>query len=190
MQIRGGTDGSLIGNTSDRLNVSAFIRPTTLPTYAAGFSWIVDNSATDVLTISGSATKTIRIYRIIFFLTSNNSKESTLNGVRRSSLNTGGTFTLLTNVPHHTVNPAATAVVKAYTQNPSALGSTVGNLIVSDIFVSGSANTASVPYNLMLDSLILEPITLVGLNELFAINLNSESFSNNLARATLFWTED
>jgi hypothetical protein len=189
MQIRGGTDGGLIGNISDRLLVSATLTSGTVDTYSASNVFVLPTLATDVFTISGSSTKTIKIYRVLFYLTATTGSNATILGLRRSSLNTGGTSTLLTNVVHDTTNPAATAVVRSYTANPT-LGTLVGNMFTFGVYVSGGGTIGSIPFSYLIENPIVEPIILRGTSQLFAVNMGGVTFSGNSARATVIWTEE
>jgi len=188
-QILGGTDQTIIGNTTDKLLVSATITSGTVDTYSASNVFVLPASATDVFTISGSATKTIRIYRVLFYLTATTGSNATIIGLRRSSLNTAGTSTLLTNVTHDTNNPVATAVVRSYTANPT-LGTLVGNMFTFGVYVSGGGTIGSLPFNYTIESPITEPIILRGTSQLFAVNMNGVTFAGNSARATVIWSEE
>jgi hypothetical protein len=188
-RIEGATDGTMIGNVGDRLLVSANISSGTVDTYSASNVFVLPNLATDVFTISGSNTKTIRIYRVLFYLTATTGSNATIIGLRRSSLNTGGTSTLLTGVAHDTTNPAPTAVVRSYTANPT-LGTLVGNMFHFGVYVSGGGTIGSIPFSYLIENPIVEPITLRGTNQLFAVNMSGVTFSGNSARATVIWTEE
>jgi hypothetical protein len=189
VQINGATDGTLIGNDLDRLRVSSYIQSGGLATYSASNVFVLPASATDVLTISGSATKTVKIFSILFYLTATTGSNATIIGLRRSSLNTGGTSTLLTNVPNDTNNAAGTAVVRSYTANPT-LGTLVGNNFTYGIYVSGGGTIGSIPFSYFIDNALEQPIVLRGINQLFAVNMNAVTFAGNSARATIVWTEE
>ncbi len=78
--------------------------------------------------IIGSASKTVTIKRIaISGATLTAVGYFTVNVVRLSSASSGGTSTTLVNVQMDTNDPAATAVVKAYTAAPT-MGSLVGTI--------------------------------------------------------------
>ena len=78
--------------------------------------------------ISGSASKTVIVKRIcISGGTLTAVGYFAVNVVRYSTATTGGTSTTLTGVPLDTTDPAATAVVKAYTAVPTD-GTVVGTL--------------------------------------------------------------
>ena len=188
-RIEGATDGTMIGNEGDRLKIAATISPVLKSTYSASSVFTVANSATDVFTISGSATKTIYITDITLYLTATTGSNATIFGIRRSSLNTGGTSTLLTNLLLDTTNSAATAVVRSYTANPT-LGTSVGNIFTTGIYVSGGGTTASRPFQWNLIPNQTQAITLRGTSQLFALNLNSVSFAGNVCRAQISWIEE
>jgi hypothetical protein len=152
--------------------------------------FVIPASATDVFTISGSSTKTIKIYRVLFYLTATTGSNATIIGLRRSSLNTGGTSTLLSNVPHDTTNAAGTAVVRSYTANPSALGTLIGNMFTFGVYVSGGGTIGSIPFSYLIENPIAQPIILRGTSQLFAVNMSAVTFAGNSARATVIWTEE
>ena len=78
--------------------------------------------------IIGSASKTVTIKRIaISGATLTAVGYFTVNVVRLSSASSGGTSTVLVNVQMDTVDPAATAVVRAYTVAPTS-GTLVGTI--------------------------------------------------------------
>ena len=84
-------------------------------------------SATDVFCISGSTTKTISIKRIGISGTAGTLVSLPVTILRRASLDTGGTAATTTALPVAATNfssdPAATAVLVAYTANPTIVDS-------------------------------------------------------------------
>lgn len=188
-RIEGGTDGTMIGNEGDRLKIAATISPVLRSTYSASNVFTVAGSATDVFTISGSNTKTIFITDIVLYLTATAGSNATILGIRRSSLNTGGTSTLLTNITHDTNNAASTAVVRSYTANPT-LGTSEGNIFTTGIYVSGGGTIGSNPFRWSWNGNQSQAITLRGTSQLFALNLNSVSFAGNICRAQVTWIEE
>ncbi len=79
-------------------------------------------TATDVLVLTGSATKVIRVTRAGILGTATAATIYDLYLTKRTTANTGGTFTAATPTPSDTADPAPTAVLNLYTANPSALG--------------------------------------------------------------------
>lgn len=94
-------------------------------TYSAAFDDLVAvSSCTDLLRISGSASKTVFVQEIRLSATATAGKTLDVRLARRSTANSGGTATQPTVVPHSSDDAAGTAVVDIYTANP-----TVGTLV-------------------------------------------------------------
>jgi hypothetical protein len=155
---------------------------------AAIVNLVPGTTPTDIFTISGSATRIIRITRIS--LTANQTIAGNRNLIilKRSTLNTGGTSTLLTNVSHDSLNLASTAIVRAYTVNPT-LGTLVGNLRTRRVYI-GSVNLNS-------DEFIIEPgsrnaqsFILRSVNEMISINLNGVTTAGGNFAINIEFTEE
>jgi hypothetical protein len=113
---------------SDQSAITVTSTVATRATYsAAASSLTVAASATDIFTITGSASRTVRILRISLsaWKTAVSSEQILL--IKRSTANSGGTSATLTAVPHDSTNAAATATVRSYTANPT-LGTAVGTI--------------------------------------------------------------
>lgn len=112
--------------------------PVTLPAPSAGYYVGIDDSvldaagATDVLTIQPSTTKSVRLNKIHLLIFSAGAGAAKAILYKRSTLDTGGTASLQTKTPMDPTDPAATAIVKFYTANPTALGTKVN--IVEEFF--------------------------------------------------------
>lgn len=95
------------------------------PTYSAAIDDLVAaSSCTDLVRISGSATKTVFVQEVRVSATATAAKTLDLRLAKRSTANSSGTATQPTVVPHDADSAAGTAVVDAYTANP-----TVGTLV-------------------------------------------------------------
>lgn len=150
-------------------------------------------SATDFLTLTGSATKTVRLQRVSCSGTSTAAATAVVQAVTRSTANSAGTATAPAGVPHDTLSPAASATVAAYTANPT-LGTIVGSGIrtgnISTVTVASTAVPARpLEWNFGRDS--AEEIVLRGIAQVFALNGNGASFSAGAAlNCDLQWTEE
>ena len=83
-------------------------------------------AAGDVAVLPGSATKTIRVLRVEFSCsTSGTAQIQTIQLIKRSTADTGGTSAAVVAVPHDSLFPAASAAPRSYTAAPS-LGTLVG----------------------------------------------------------------
>ncbi len=95
--------------------------------YSCAFTVALAASATDVVEIIGSASTTVEIVRITIGGVQTTAGQVLLNLIRRSTAASAGSSTNQTLVPHQATDAAATAVVKAYTANPTT-GTSVGNI--------------------------------------------------------------
>jgi hypothetical protein len=169
-------------------------------TYSVTNTFAPVAAATDVVLITGSNTKTIRVVSI-YFATSN-----TLGGVsaavfvvKRGQLNQGGTFVPGTAVPHDSLDAAAVATVGHYTANPTlgiAWGTInsvrVGLPPVTPTSFAGHAEDAGIellpwiPWS-FLDKLL----TLRSSTESIVVNLNGATvFSGQVHAYRIVWTEE
>jgi len=188
-KIRGGSDGTIIGNTGTSLNV---VELHNKPTYSAIINGLaVASSPTDIFLIKGSATKKVIIKRIYFTGYQNNVSYQSLLLIKRSADNTGGTRTALNLVPSDSADPAATAEVYYYTANPSALGTAVGTILALTKMIAGK-NTAVSTYKELLDitDSPAKNIVLNNANEYLALNLNAETMAGSNLSITVQWTEE
>lgn len=97
-----------------------------LSTYAASGEIVVAASATDIINIRGSASRLVKVRRIVLTGVNTTLLNVKIDVIRRSSANTGGTSTTTTVAQNDTTDPAATAVVTTYTVNPTSLGASAG----------------------------------------------------------------
>lgn len=113
--------GEQIGSTNPlRTNGEVLV-----PTYACSVQFDPAAAATDAFTITGSATKTVRVRYLSLDAVSTANSQLPVFLVKRGSADTGGTSTSPTAVPLDSADPAGTAVCTAYTANPT-LGTTIG----------------------------------------------------------------
>lgn len=160
-------------------------------TYSAAVVDItVANLATDIFTIQGSNTKKIKVVHISVNGTQQNLSKVNILIVKRSTLNTLGTFAVVVGVPHCSANAAATAIVKSYSANPT-LGTFVG-IVQAEKVTIGSVNGI----NISNDDLVFEfgrapeqEIILENENEMLAVNLNGVTLNTNLMTLDIRWTE-
>lgn len=183
---------------SDQTPVSVDIIDGYKPTYTAGLTnYVGYTNTTDILTIRGSSTKTIRIWKIhisaVFI--GNTARLFDVYVIRRSSPNTGGTPTIITPVKHDTNNPDPTVEVTRFGSAPT-LGTQVGILNQSMLFASATTSAANTPLQganfvqmTFGDNPRCQPLTLRGVNEYIAINFNGITMDANL-ELDIEWTEE
>lgn len=160
-------------------------------TYSAAAVGITSAAtATDIFTITGSATKTIRILRILTSATQTTAGEINLLLVKRSTANSAGTSSAVTAVPHDSTSVAASATVLSYTANPT-LGTPVGTLRADKLFAPSVA-TASSP-TIMIYNFGDRPgqaVVLRGTSQVLALNLNSTTVTGGSFDFAVEWTEE
>ena len=83
---------------------------------------------TDLLTLTGSATKTGRLTRLSVNGLATAAGSIPLILIKRSTADSGGTSTTPAGVPHDSNDAAASLTLNQYSANPAALGTAVGNL--------------------------------------------------------------
>lgn len=171
---------------------SVQIQDNTKATYAAavvGLSFA--NNPTDIFTITGSATKTVKIRHISIDGTQTTAASRAVILLKRSTANAGGNSTTLTAVPFDSNNPAATATVRAYTTNPGTLGTLVGNMQSEKLLIPvvGSTTDDALTFS-QLEASLEQPITLRGANEVLAINMNGVTSAGNVMNVDIIWTEE
>lgn len=184
----------VIASDQSTVSVTAVPSDGAKKTYSAAISGLVSAaSATDIFAITGSASKTIRILSVGVGGTTSAGSGITVNMtlVKRSSADTAGTSTTLTNVPYDSANGAATAVVKAYTANPT-LGATVGSVLADRLSLptagaGGQGGNAAV-YNF--GNRPGQSVVLRGAAEQLCINLGGATITGPSLTAFIEWTEE
>ena len=173
-------------------------------TYTAAFVGLTPaSSATDLICISGSATKTIRLQRIRLSGTAATLITAPFTILRRASLDSGGTAASTTANPANTIQSmdpstypvsAATATLVSYTANPTINDTSPTYIDSASITLTGTAtSTVIVPatfdFGVYIEDLIAAP-TLRGTAQQICVNLNSTSISTGLINGTIVWTEE
>jgi hypothetical protein len=153
--------------------------------YYASSAFTVSGGITDVFTLTGSSTRTVRIQR--FLLTGSQTSGSYVNFdfTRRSTANSGGNSTTLTNQVNDTNFAAATATARVYSANPTT-GTTVGTMEYKMYIPDATDPNPGV----ILDEVFQNPIVLRGTSQVWALNFNNTTITGGSFAATIWWTED
>lgn len=151
---------------------------------AAAFS-PTTTAATDIFTITGSATKTVRITKLSVSGSATASTAVSVSLIRRSTVDTGGTSAAVTVVPNDTTNAAGTATCLSYTANPT-VGNTVGTIRADRLTFSPTAPSLQVyTFGGSAQSIVLR-----GTSQQLAINLNGATVASIAASVSIEWTEE
>ena len=166
------------------------------PTYAVDLSNYgpLAGAPTDVFTIYGSATKTIRVTRVTITLTATTAVTVPIQLIKRSTTNTGGTAGVAVATPYDSNNAAATATATAYTGNPTALGTVVGTAVRAARYFAEITATVSTSPAQMIDWEFglnnCQPIVLRGTTQGLCVNLGGTTIAGGRIDVTIEWTED
>lgn len=167
-----------------------YVLPAQIQTYRASISGLTAAaSATDFFTIQGAAGRQIRINFMKCSGVSTGSATAILNVIKRSTLDTGGTSTSPAAVRLNSTNGAALATVKAYTVNPSALGTSIGQVdagyLSTDTLASSVFSNAGLRFDFTNQNLFINDATTQ-----VALNANAASFSSGTSLdCTIEWSE-
>lgn len=185
-------------------NASAYGRiqldATTKATYSAGSTFTTPAAATtDFWQIYGSGTKTIKVLRVEAAYTSaGTSTNDQFFLIKRSTANSGGTSTVVTNVPLDSTNSAATAVVRIYTVNPTtgtSVGTVASGTLQSVINPGGTYPVSQSPQGAQVlfdHRLTGQPVVLRGTGEGLVLNFAGTIPASSIPKiaVTVFWTEE
>lgn len=189
---RAGNDLSLVNNLTTKTTTNAVpvdIKPNIQNTYHAVFVGAVTaTTPTDVFTIAGAAGKKIRIKYVYVAGEQTTSSTIRVNLIKRSTLDTGGISTVITPVASESSQAASSAVVRAYTANPT-LGTAIGTFSskLLRINVVGSTQT---PVEFDSTNGNIKDMTLASATEQFAINFNSTTITGDLMAIDVIYTEE
>lgn len=151
------------------------------PTYSATSGAItLASTPTAVCTLQGSATKLVRVRRLIWSETQPLTAIETLDFIYRTAAPTAGQVQP-TITPRDPNSAAATAVMEAYTSNP-----TVGAGIVLADFTQ-SYPDASVIYDFGVRD---QAVILRNTSDYLEVNLNANTLANGTGYCTFEWTEE
>lgn len=160
-------------------------------TYAAGIASLAPAAAaTDVCTITGSATKTIRVTKVYLSFIATTAISVPVSLIRRSAANTGGTSAVLAATTHDTNSPAATASVVSYTANPTALGALVGTVLEAGKIPAPLTGGAVQVTVLEFGTASNQAIVLRGTSQILAVNLNGTTVVGGSLSVAIQWTEE
>lgn len=176
-----------VNSTLATVFTMAYDNSTMMPTYSATFAFTPAAAATDVCSLSGSASKTVKVRRILFSGVNSAVQSDPLVIVKRSTAYSGA-GTGLTKLPYDSSNAASTVnLAEAWTTNPT-VGTLVG--VVSEPFIQwGNLTTGLGSINTVVFGQLGQPIVLRGIAQSVAVNLGGLTFTTPSVTCTFEWTE-
>jgi len=164
-----------------------------IPTYSYTVNdYTPTTSATAMLSICGSSTKTVRVRRVLV------GGDATANAIydvylfKRTTLNTGGTATSPTATLHDSKNPTASATLYLYTANPSGLGTGTmfrgGHLLLPN---ATTPTTTPLWWDWQFGTVNEQSLVLRGAAECLEISNNGNTVPGGTSiYLTISWTEE
>lgn len=149
--------------------------------------------ATDVVTLTGSGTKTVRVLHVAISGRSTAAAGLLAHMIKRSTANSGGTSSGLTETPYDSASASATATALSYTANPT-LGTQVGHYASARFTTTTTAGAAMSRWEWLAptNGAIGQPIVLRGTDEVLAVNLaaSNAAVAGLTIEAYITWTEE
>lgn len=181
-----------VNNTLSTVFTLAYDNSTMKPSYSATSFGTVPALSTDVCSLTGSATRRVKVRRIIISGQNSVQVSEPIAIIKRSTASSGA-GEAMTKVAYDSNNAASTVgTAERWTAAPTTLGTIVGTL--ADVFVAFANLTTGVvaaPYVFMFGQLA-QPVVLRGIAQ--SLNVNMEGQGGAVAGGTLVctfeWTED
>jgi hypothetical protein len=158
---------------------------------AASIGLVTVTGATDVFTLTGSGTKTVRVTRVSVSGTIQTAAQYVdINLVKRSTADTAGTSATPTVVPLDSTDGAGTAVATSYTANPT-LGTGVGPIRAVRYFaaLTGTPASLSSPVEFNFSTRNGRAVVLRGATQQLCVHLNAPANAGTFD-IDIEWTEE
>lgn len=170
---------------SGSLIVAALPEPS-FESYSASATVSSASSATDIAILPGNANNTVLVTEVRISCTQTTAGNVEVHLTKRSTANTGGTSSGMTEVPDDANYSAADSAALTYTANPTT-GSLVGDIDIVKLGCLASATAA--PNDLYIGNFKQKPIVLRGTGQGLAVNLNSTTVTGGSFAITYKWLE-
>lgn len=182
---------SAVVSSSNPLPTSAVSTSSTTATYAATTGTFTPAAtATDMAIINGSATKTVKVLRVLYNSIQTTTGVNQVFLIKRSAANTGGTAVGATEFALDSTNAAVTAVVQHYTAEPTP-GAAVGTVRQSQL-VSPKVDSVSSGAHVLYDAKETgQPIVLRGVAQGLAVNFGAAAIPAGMTPSITYeWSEE
>ena len=178
-----------VNSTLNSVFTLAYDNSTMKQTFSATGAFTPAASPTDQCSLAGSATKLMKVRRILVSGTNTSVITEAVAVVKRSTANSGAGAALGTQVPYDSSNAAGTsALVEAWTTAPT-LGTLVGNISENWVTFSNATTGVGAPLNMIFGQLG-QPIVLRGVAQSVAVNMTGAGGGAGTVNCTFEWTEE
>ena len=152
-------------------------------------------SATDIFALTGSATKLIRISRIVISGTATTIQQTDVQLIKRITADTGTSASTPTPMSYDSTSAAATATCATYTANPTITSTGSGTIFVQKLLFNlpTPASAYATPSEKMICDYGTRPtkeVILRGVAEQLVVNLNGVTVAGPLIDVTVEFTEE
>jgi hypothetical protein len=158
-------------------------------------------STTDIICISASSTKTVRLQSLSISGSAGTTLSLPVTVLRRATLDSGGTAASTTANPANTIgkrdtgNGTASATLISYTANPTINDTSPTYLDSAQLAISlTTMATVSIPVRFDwakdTENLLQAPTLTLGSTQQICANLNSTSLASGLLTGSITWTEE
>lgn len=203
------------GATSDQLTVDATskalrntpystagrsLAPQSAATFAVAGTFTPAATPSDMVTIYGSASTIVRVISFKITTTNTAAGSQTFNLIKRSAVNTTGTFVAGTIVPLDSTDAATATSVGHYTVNPGGLGASVGTInvarVASPVLIPASfaGIVQDAGYDLLdfgSQSALDKPVVLRGIAQGLCLNFAGAGLvAGQIHAYRIIWTEE
>lgn len=179
-----------INSTLNSVFTLTYDNSTMKQSFSATGTGPISTTSTDVCSLAGSATKTIKVRRIILSGGATAVVTDPVAIIKRSTLNNAGTA-VIAQVPYDSANSAGTAALaEFYSTAPATLGTTVG--VVADPFFTFSnytTGTSNGPAQQYFGE-FASPIVLRSATQSINVNFNASAPAGAYITCTFEWTEE
>lgn len=188
--IKNGSSDQTDFETNYKTNANNCI-PTRPNTYSSSFVGLLTGATntTDIFTLAGSASKTVRILEISITGYRTTSAGADILLIKRSTGNTGGTGFPLTYIPHDSNNPAPTTTAVAWSVSPT-LGTAVGVIRAQKMFLNAAATGVSDKIVWNFGSSLGQALILRGGAQQLSVNLNGATILGGTFDIYITWVEE
>lgn len=177
-----------INSTLNSVFTLVYDASTSKPTYSATGFLTPAGSPTDVCSITGSATKTVRVRRVIVSGANSAAISEAVSIIKRSTANSAGAGSAMTQVPYSSTNSAGTVAVAELWTGAPTVGTAVGTL--ADRYVLFGAPTSLAPATVFDFGQLGSPVFLRGVAQQLSVNLQGQGGGAGTIICTFEWTED
>lgn len=160
-------------------------------TYSVVAAVVPAATATDVLTISGSASKTIRVLRFGVSGSATTAASFLMQLIKRSAADTGGTGAAVTAAAMDSTNAAATSVVTNFSVNPAGLGAVVAPVRSAYVGLTGTSGLVGGTIQEWIFSTANDQaLVLRGAAQILALNLGGVTITGGALSVWVEWSEE